>query len=170
MTGANKPAGSARPVTAIEQRGQAILAHTPTVRVKSYEDMTPWALLCAAGGRHLGFLLNDPVVVPAASNWGTGVDAREVHYWCDCTRWRYEVLDWRTKEVLSRSVQYGGGVLLETGGRQRDAKGVWLEQVEQRRADAIAKADAEAELEERAALEEHVQRKIKRRHRKDPDA
>ena len=124
--------------------------------------MPPWPLLCAAGGRHLGFLLNDPVVTPA-TGWGA-VDAREVNYTCHCTRWKYEVIDWGTKETLSRSTTYGGGVLLETGtGSQREAKGVWLEQVEQRHADALARADELAALEERAAREEHAATRPKRR-------
>lgn len=156
----NKPAGAARPVTNVRQIGGMIIDHTPTRRVKTLEEMTPWALLCAATGRHLGFMLNDPRVGDV-DGWGEA--AQEVHYRCDCTRWKYEVVD-AAGHTLSRSVQYGGGELLIDGGSgsRAEAKLVWLRHVRDRRDAAIAKADAEAAREERVAVAGHKAEVAKR--------
>lgn len=153
-------------VPSIRKIGGTIVDHSPTVRVKSYEHMSPHALLCAVAGRHIGFITNDPVCAPV-DGWGP-IRSAEVHYRCDCTRWKYEVVDLDTGDTISRSTQYGGGELLELGGRpsQKDAKKLWLEQVQERRAAAIRKADEAAALEERAAVAEHkaeVAKKPRRR-------
>jgi hypothetical protein len=149
----NKPAGSARSVTNVRAIGGMIVDHTPTKRVRSHEDMSPWALLCAAAGRHLGFMLNEPRVADV-DGWGEA--AREVRYRCECTRWKYEVVDAEGR-TMSRSVQYGGGELLIGGGRgeQAHAKKVWLDRVQERRDAAIRKADADAAQQEGGAVAEH---------------
>jgi hypothetical protein len=155
-------------VPSIRKIGGMIVDHTPTQRVKSYEHMSAHALLCAAAGRHLGFLTNDPVCAEV-EGWGR-IRALEVHYRCDCTRWRYEVVDADTAETISRSTQYGGGELLEPGANsQREAKKVWLDQVQERRRAAIAAADEQAQLEARAAVAAHkaeVAKKPRRTRRK----
>jgi hypothetical protein len=137
----------------VRQLGGMIVDHTPTRRVKSLEDMSPWALLCAATGRHLGFMLNDPRVADVD---GWGESAQEVHYRCDCTRWKYEVVD-AFGHIMSRSVQYGGGELLIDGGvgSRAEAKLVWLRKVRERRDAAVRKADAHADLEGRVAVAAH---------------
>lgn len=144
--------------------GGMIVDHTPTRRVKTLEEMSPWALLCATTGRHLGFMLNDPRVADV-EGWGEA--AQEVHYRCECTRWKYEVVD-AFGHTMSRSVQYGGGELLIGGGSgsRAEAKLVWLRQVRERRDAAIAKADAEAALEARAAVAEHKASVAKRPRRR----
>jgi len=160
----NKPAGSARPVTGVRTIGGMIVDHTPTKRVKTLEDMSPWALLCAATGRHLGFMLNDPRVADVD---GWGETAQEVHYRCDCTRWKYEVVD-AFGHTISRSVQYGGGELLIDGGSgiRAEAKLVWLRRVRERRDAALREADAAAALEERVAVAEHKAQVAKPRRRR----
>lgn len=108
--------------------------NTPTRRVRDVTQLPDEALQCAVAGRHVGFVRNDPVIIEAVP-WWTNVTADEVHYRCDCGRWKQEAVDHDTAERVSRSVNYGGGVLLVTGGQvsQTEAKAEWLRRVRARR-------------------------------------
>lgn len=107
----------------------------PDKRVRSVAELPTESLNCASAGRHLGFWTNPPTV-KRITGWGP-LDSREVTYSCNCGRWKKEILDWDTKETLSRGAQYGGGVLLEiaeqgaAGGlNTREAKAEWLTRCE----------------------------------------
>jgi len=144
MTAPNKPAGSARPVTGIRQIGDTIVHHSAVVYVNDYEDLDNWPLLCSRG-RHLGFLINDPIMAKV-EGWGP-INSWEVWYSCDCGRWRYDVTDRDTGETISRSVQYGGGQLPRCARDTERAKKVWLDRVEARRTAALtAAADVAADI------------------------
>jgi hypothetical protein len=112
----------------------------PDRRVKHVEDLPDESLRCAASGRHLGFYDDEqnPPSMKEAPGWGP-LNSWEVLYRCYCGRWKTEVIDMDTGERLSRSVQYGGGVLLwipeegAVGGvNQRLAKLVWLRRIRER--------------------------------------
>jgi hypothetical protein len=104
-------------------------------RVDTIHDLPDESLRCAALGRHVGFGAEDPQIA-ASPGWGPRVNAVQVKYTCDCGRWKTQDIDLDTGELLSRSVQYGGGVLLWGGGHpsKADAVAVYLARVLQRRA------------------------------------
>lgn len=83
-------------------------------RVRSVADLPDLSLVCALAGRHVGFYRNDPTW-KRIGGWGPR-ESWEVVYRCDCGRWKRQVEDPTTGEVLSRGPQYGGGVLVQLGG------------------------------------------------------
>lgn len=106
----------------------------PNKRVGSIADLPMESLRCAAAGRHVGFWLNDPTM-KKVGGWGP-LNSWEVTWQCDCERWKTEVVDRDTGEKLTRTPNYGGGVLLEipedghTGGvNHREALAEWLHRV-----------------------------------------
>lgn len=107
---------------------------TGTRRVRDVTQLPDDALTCAVAGRHVGFVRNDPQIIDNVP-WWSNVTADEIRYRCDCGRWKQETVDHDTAERLSRSVNYGGGVLLVTGGQvsQTEAKAEWLRRVRTRR-------------------------------------
>jgi hypothetical protein len=104
-------------------------------RVRGLADLPMESLRCSAAGRHVGFWLNDPTM-KKVGGWGR-LNSWEVHWRCECGRTKTEVIDRDTGEKLTRSADYGGGVLLDipeggyTGGvSHADALAEWLRRVE----------------------------------------
>lgn len=95
----------------------------------------------------------------AATGWGANVDAEERMWECGrdgCTRWRREVIDADTGELLTNR-DYGGGVMVWSGFHPTKAEArkhnIWARR--QRLAFEQQMADQGAAQEERAALEQH---------------
>jgi hypothetical protein len=101
-------------------------------RVTSVFDLPDASLRCAALGRHVGFGAEDPRVRDV-TGW-PGHRAAEVHYTCDCGRWKRETIDQDTGETLTRGAEYGGGVLLWLGSSpsRDEARAVYLARVRAR--------------------------------------
>lgn len=110
-------------------------------RVKSVYDLPLLSLRCAALGRHVGFGQDDPRIKDV-TGWGQFVKAVEVRYSCDCGRWRKDVIDAETGERLAKASEYGGGVLLWSGGSpdQHLAKVIYIAKVRERAAATAAEA------------------------------
>lgn len=91
-------------------------ARASETRVNSLTDMSDESVTCAALGRHVGFGLEDPLR-ETQEGWGEATKAERWTFVCTCGRWRAEVVDTVTGQILSRTKQYGGGELLYSGKR-----------------------------------------------------
>lgn len=109
-------------------------AHAGETRVHSLTDMSDESVTCAALGRHIGFGLEDPIREPQ-DGWGEAVKAERWTFVCQCGRWRSEVVDTTTGEILSRTARYGGGELLYSGKRppRTDARKEYAVRMNRRR-------------------------------------
>lgn len=103
-------------------------------RVRDVHELPDESLLCAAMGRHTGFGEDASTEVREVDGWGHR-QAVEVKYRCNCGRWKREVIDGDSGETLSRSPEYGGGVLLWLGSSpsRAEAKAEWLRRLWERR-------------------------------------
>lgn len=95
-------------------------------RVGSILDIDDIALFCMVHGHPW----SDPPETPA-SGWGDNVDAGELRYECPCGRWKREVVDSATGEVLTRD--YGGGTMLYVAETRAVARAEWMRRKRLRR-------------------------------------
>jgi hypothetical protein len=103
-------------------------------RVASLYDLPYQSLRCAANGHRW----NDPAERPV-TGWGDNVDAGELNYECPCGRWKHEIVDDDTGEILTRD--YGGGTLTHVVESRATARKILLARKREKRQVEAASGD-----------------------------